>query len=708
MDQQWLEQAARHAGIGDNYISAWGTPATISLDTKAKLLAAMGRHEYQPEPAETVLPPVTVVHAGDAVHIAPALPPGSRAGEFSWRLTQEDGQRLDGDLSEGVIVLPATLAQGYHRLELRRKRRKTPWLMTLIIAPRRCFEAEAIRRGHKLWGSSVQLYTLKSEQNWGIGDFADLARLVTELAGRGAAFVGLNPIHALYPAHPESASPYSPSSRRWLNIIYIAVPQVPEFGTCPAARAWLDSPGIQQRLAVLRATDWVDYSAVTALKLEGLKLAYEAFSTLPENHERVREFETFRLAGGDSLAQQAAFDALHEHLKTHDAHAWGWSAWPEPYRRWQAPAVAAFCTEHDGLVRFYAWLQWLASDQLARCQQAAKAGGMALGLYRDLAVGVSEGSAETWADSELYCLNASVGAPPDVLGPFGQNWSLPPMNPRVLRERGYQPFIEMLRANMTACGALRIDHVLGLMRLWWIPRGEGAEAGAYVHYPVDDLLAILALESQRHRCQIIGEALGTVPDDIVARLEQAGIYSYKVFYFERSREDGGYLSPAHYPVQAMATLSTHDLPTVRGFWLCDDLRLGRELGLYHDEALLRAHYDDRHRAKQRILDSLHGHGVLPDSVSRDVGFVGMSEALSHGLQLHVAGTRSALLALQPEDWLDMEQPVNIPGTSDQYPNWRRRLSATLAELFARDDVNRLLEGVNLRRQRLSERRQGDV
>ncbi len=381
---------------------------------------------------------------------------------------------------------------------------------------------------------------------------------------------------------------------------------------------------------------------------------------------------------------------MHAELKKTDDAIWGWPVFPEKYRHFSNPAVQAFIKENQDAVHFYMYLQWLAEEQLAAVQQLATDRGMDIGLYRDLAVGVCDSGAESWADEGALCLDASIGAPPDILGPLGQNWGLPPLNPDYLVKHAYTPYIDLLRANMKHCGALRIDHVLGLLRLWWIPRGDSAQDGAYLYYPVEEMLAILALESHRNQCSIIGEDLGTVPDEIVEPLFEGGVHSYKVFFFETA-EDGGYLSPAHYPVQSMATLCTHDMPTLRGFWHCDDLRLGKELGLYPDEAQLEGLFTARAEMKQKMLDSIRWHGWLPEHIGQDALYVPMDQSLSHAMQMHLAAGSSALLGLQLEDWLEMDKPVNVPGTVDQYPNWRRKLSATLDELFARPEINGLCQ-----------------
>ena len=283
---------------------------------------------------------------------------------------------------------------------------------------------------------------------------------------------------------------------------------------------------------------------------------------------------------------------------------------------------------------------------------------------------------------------------PDPLGPTGQNWGLPPMYPYQLYKQGYQPMIDLLRANMQHAGALRIDHVMALLRLWWVPKtAENAGGGAYVYYPIMDLLGILALESQRNQAVIIGEDLGTVPEGIRDLLAQYNVYSYRVFFFETAA-DGGYISPKYYPVQAMATLTTHDLPTLIGFWHCEDLRLGKELGLYKDEAQLQGLYAQRHANKQRILDSLHGHQSLPGEYSRSAENLGMDQTLNYAMQLHLAATSSQLLCLQLEDALQMTQPVNIPGTSNEYPNWRRKLSEPIEQWSQNQHIRQLFTDIS--------------
>ncbi|AVV39665.1 4-alpha-glucanotransferase [Pantoea vagans] len=675
------------AGIAAEYINAHGKPQAIPTLTRQRLLAVM-----QPShPLSAPLPPAVIFRSGESLSLSPQL-----SDDTHWHLISEAGEISSGRCQPAQPLHLPPLPEGYHQLTLQQGAQQ--WSCRVIIAPARCYEPPQLLAGESLWGACVQLYTLRSAENWGIGDFGDLRRMLPKVSARGGAFIGLNPVHALFPSSPESVSPYSPSSRRWLNVLYIDVNAVTDFRQSAAAQAWWQLPETQQTLAQARAAEWVDYAAVTRLKIQALSLAWPQFTQRDAIDPEVQAFNAFVSEGGESLLHQALFDAVHADQMAQDSGRWGWPVWPEALQHPGSPAVRTFLNQHQDQVRFWLWLQWLAAQQFESCWNCCQQQQMPIGLYRDLAVGVAQGGAETWSERDLYCMEASIGAPPDILGPRGQDWGLPPMDPQVMRQRAWEPWISLLRASMRHCGALRIDHVMALMRLWWIPAGESADHGAYVHYPIDDLLAILALESQRHRCMVIGEDLGTVPEAIVDKLRDGGVYSYKVLWFEQT-SDAGFRPPTSWPRQAMAVATTHDLPTLRGWWQSDDLTTGAQLGLYPDKVVLAGLYQDRRRAKQALLNSLHRVGALPKRAGRDARRTGMSKALNRAMQRYLADSHSALLGLQPEDWLDMAAPVNIPGTSDEYPNWRRKLSVTVEALFSDEETDVLLRDLTARRRR---------
>lgn len=633
--------------------------------------------------ATGLLQPVAVFTQGDEVDIA--LNYDQRiAGKWVLKLESDfKTHSYQGDVENNHIVLPSDLPLGYHDLSLITDNQE--FQCRIIITPETAYIPEALQQQQHLWGAFLQLYTLRSEHNWGIGDFGDLCEFLVEIAKQGGAFVGLNPIHALFPANPESASPYSPSSRLWQNIIYIDVAHVEAFQQSNKAQAWFNSKATQDKLVALRRLDYVDYTAVTAIKLEGLRLAYEYFQTQDQT-----EFEDFITLHNESLRIQATFDALHQWLNEQYPEQWGWNSWNEEYQDYHNPSVKQFQTDHAELVRFYMWLQFVASQQLQACYEIAQFWEMPIGFYRDLAVGVANNGAETWADKSLYVLDASIGAPPDMMAPQGQNWGLSPMHPQILQERAYQPFIDLLRANMQDCGALRIDHILGLMRLWWVANNDIATNGVYVKYPFADLLSIIALESQRNECLVIAEALGTVPEGILPALKEKGIFAYNLFYFEN--ENGKSKPLSHYNYQSMTTLSTHDLPTIRGFWQGYDFKLGKKYNVYPSEEVLNISQQDRIYCKNNIREAVESNGYCLEQDSEQ-----MSLQFAHSLQRYVAKTTSALYGTQPEDWLNMLEPVNIPGTSTEYPNWRRKLAKQTNHIFTDVRILELLDFINTAR-----------
>ena len=730
MTSSLLEQLVEYRGIESHYNDAWGRPRNIATATKTKLLSAMGYQVDEPnlllnqvqENSNnawlSVLNPVQVLRVEENLQIVVRLPIELVTDEYIAHINTELGEIIehrfvpidcqlvnvahieDMEFQEYLIDIPITLPLGYHSLSLVIDDDELG-SMRLIIAPSSCYKPEALLQGQKVWGISVQLYCLRSDNNWGVGDFSDLSFLVEKLAKQGAQFVGLNPIHALYPANPSACSPYGPSSRRWLNFIYIDVTALDGYQQA-STQAVVNDIDFQQKLQKARSTDLVDYELVTELKLNALEkvFAHQNSQYLSKNTKLNKIFKAFVVEGGESLKTLAVYDALQESLVAQQKPSSGWPVFPKELSDFYNPAVKTFSKKNAKRVKFFLWLQWQAALQLEQANQVAEQNKMSIGLYRDLAVGVSEGSAEIWGNKELYCTKASIGAPPDILGPLGQNWGLPPMDPEKLYEQQYQPIIELFDANMRATGALRIDHVMALLRLWWVAKGDDAKEGGYVYYPVDDLLAILALESHRHQSLVIGEDLGTVPDEIRTKLAGNGVYSYRVFFFEQA-DDGGFFSPAHYPEQSMSTLTTHDMPTLTGYWHCDDLALGKKLGLYPTDEILSTLYTSRHENKQSILDTLHGHHSVNDEVGRNGHNVAMSKALNFGMQLHMAAGSSALLSLQLEDWLEMDKPVNIPGTFNEYPNWRRKLSRNLQDIFNDSSLNNLAANLTEARQHSS-------
>lgn len=609
-----------------------------------------------------------------------------------------DGARDGAGYPRHRVDLPLPpLPSGYHALEIDGLGRTA-----LIVAPDRCYEGrdDATGRSDKrVWGLALQLYAVRSEKNWGIGDFGDLRRAADVAAELGADVIGVNPLHALFPHDPEAASPYSPSSRVYLNPLAIDIGTVERWLVGGPSDGPSDGPGDgsgagpgrgtvedrDARLAMLRACDTIDYSGVAALKSEALEGLWQTFI---ENHHakgtaQARAFDAFSRKEGAALERFALFEALREARFAAGELASDWRQWPAALRSPESAAVHEFATANEQRIAFHRWLQWLAAEQLEAASRGAVSAGLAVGLYRDLAVGIAAGGADAWADQALYASGVHVGAPPDEFSANGQDWGLPPLDPRALRAAAYAPLAAMLRANMRAAGAIRIDHVMGLARLYWIPAGDSPASGTYVNYPLDELLAVVALESQRARCIVIGEDLGTVPDGFRERLADAGVLSYKLLYFEKHYDsDQRFRQPAEYPAQSLVGADTHDLPTLRGFWQGTDLALRDELGLFPSADMhavqLAARADDRHR----LLQALHFAGLLPDGIDVDAPDPArdapMSDALVAAVHRYLARTPSRLLLANIEDLLGQIEQMNLPGTDrDVYPNWRRKLPVDL-------------------------------
>nr|WP_255429552.1 malto-oligosyltrehalose synthase [Ramlibacter albus] len=683
MPRSTLADLASRHGVAERYHSFWGEDTAVTEEALRQALGAMGIDPHAPREAEDGFPPVVVLREGDAA-VVRWRPREHESAHWSLRVdgtSQEPLHRGEAHWDHGsrIIALPATLSPGYYHLALDGQPEHAHCVVA--VAPRACWTPDELLHGERWWGCTIQLYALRSSRNWGIGDFGDLRRLVDSAAQQGASFIGLSPLHALFPHRPDVASPYSPSSRNALNPIYLDVQALVELAGSEAARQRVQSEAFQERLRALRDAELVDYEGVAAAKTEVLRLLWQHFDEQELGHHTSRgvHFETYMRQRETTLRDHALFEALQDHLHAQDGSVWGWPAWPEEYRDPDGAAVRAFEASHDSEIQFRFWLQWLAEVQLEAVQRYAKSRGMGLGLYCDLAVGVNEGGSETWKQPHLFALGMHVGAPPDPLAPLGQDWGLPPWNPVQLRASRYQPFIDTLRANMRHCGALRLDHVMALMRLFW----TGPHGGTYVSYPQGDLLGILALESHRHRCMVIGEDLGNVAPRMREAMREGRLLSYRPLLFERN-EDGGFRPPAQWHPQALAVVSTHDLPTLRGFWLGEDIELASRLSLYPDAAAHEQQVLSRAQDRARLLLALQHEGLLPEGVTvQPTSLPDATPAFVDAVYSYLARTPCWLVGLQLEDVTGQVLHVNVPGTTeDRFPNWRRKLSVNVEDLAA--------------------------
>jgi (1->4)-alpha-D-glucan 1-alpha-D-glucosylmutase len=655
-----LHQRAERAGIATEYASFWGETLTVSPEVLARALAAMGAH------ADGNAPQPIVVEQGHAAQV-----PLDAHGPWQLLTEEPDAAALLEGIGS-VAELPATLGSGYYLLHSPGAER------LLIVAPRRCWLPEGLQSGERWWGITAQMYALRSQRNWGIGDFSDLATLVRLAASRGAAFVGVSPLHALRTEHPEQASPYSPSSRLALNVLHIDVAAVPEFACSTEAQALLADSGFQQRLREVRASPTVRYAEVAALKEPVLALLWQEFRSTHWEAATARgqEFDAFMAQHQATLGLHARYEAIQLTLGARDPQVWGWPAWPKDLQDPQGAAALVFAREHADAVAYRYWLQWLAYVQLGRAFEHARAC-MPLGLYCDLAVGASDGGSETWMSPGLYARGMNVGAPPDPLSTQGQDWGLPPVNPVALSDARFLPFRQLLASVMRHAGALRMDHAMALMRLYW----NSPAGGTYVRYPLEALVAVMAIESHRHQCMVIGEDLGNVAPRMREAMAEHALLSYRPLIFERL-EGGAFRPPADWQPQALAVVSTHDLPTLKGFWGGDDIAIQHSLGWLGDsDAQVRAQLA-RAQDRTHLLAALDAQQLLPQGTTLDAQSTPeMTPALAAAVHAFLARTPCQLLGVQLEDLTGQREQLNVPGTTeDRYPNWRHRMPVPLEQL----------------------------
>lgn len=675
---------------------ARGLLDAMGLDVEDERRSRDTLERLDAEAARQVLPSVVVTTAPGAPFTIPVqVPTGTEI--LSWEIHEEGGARHQGRVSVASLgspkrparpecrdlVLKAPASFGRHKFQVEGEGLASA-KTTLIVAPERCWTPAGLDGARPLWGISIQLYLLRSATNWGIGDFGDLRRFVAIAADLGAAVVGLNPLHAMFLDDPERASPYSPASRLFLNVLYIDVTAVDGFSSIPAVRRWVEDARFQADLAACREADLVDYAGVARLKLPVLEMLYDAFRN--EAADAAYDgFVGFRHECGEALQRFCLYQALREHFAVEESASSDWRRWPEPFRDVASAEVADFAASHRDRIDFFAWLQWIADRQLGEASAERE---MEIGLYRDLAVGADGGGAESWANPRTILSSIHVGAPPDILNPAGQDWGLPAFDPRALRDHAYAEFSELVRANMRHAGGLRIDHVMALQHLYMIPDGHSPAEGAYVAYPMDDMIAVLALESYRHRCLVVGEDLGTVPEGFRDRMEAAGILSYRVVFFEQT-EEGAFVAPDAYPPLALAVLGSHDLATLRGWWEARDIDLKASHGLYPDpdeEARQRA---QREGERAALLHALQNSELLEQGeVGTEAPF---GPHLAEAAHAFLARTRSGLAVAQIEDLLGEANQVNLPGTIHEHPNWRRKYSVPIEEIASDVRVRSVME-----------------
>ncbi|ACI51240.1 4-alpha-glucanotransferase [Gluconacetobacter diazotrophicus PA1 5] len=684
MDDRSLRTRARRAGLATSWRDTGGTLHRVGVDSLRSLLRVL-----EGGPAiRAGLPPMVVGQAG----IRTPLTLASRADHPSFHLECEDGTIVTGRATrarDGHLTLPPVHQVGYHVLDIGGVR------AVLAIAPSCCHTvAEAMQDG-RAWGLAAQIYGLHAPHDGGIGHFGALADLATQAAAVGADALAISPVHAMFAARPTQYSPYSPSSRLFLNVLLADM------------RCWFRAHEIgqvQRRLRIapsallaLENAPLIDWPHAAALRMQMLRGLYDdCIRAAPP-----AEMMAFVAAQGRALHCHAVFEALHAHQLGRGPRGGNWRMWPTAIRNPDSPEVARFADERQNEVGFHLFLQWLAARSLDRADKAAGKAGMKIGLIADLAIGTDPAGSQCWTNQDDFLIGASVGAPPDPLGPLGQNWGLTTFSPAGLHAHGYRAFIDTLRAAMARQGGadargadaqrgggVRIDHVMGLERLWIIPDGASATDGAYLSFPRQDLMRLVALESRRHGSVVIGEDLGTVSPGFRGQAARRAIMGMNVLWFERG-PDGAFLPPDKWGRNAVAMTTTHDLPTVAGWWQGRDIGWRKTLrqlpkGTKAEDALAARDHDraalwDALRAPQGAPSDAPVPPPTPDGAAlvadAAVGFVG--------------ATASPLAILPLEDVLGLPEQPNLPGTISGHPNWQRRYPAG-RDLLAQPDAARRL------------------
>ncbi len=694
-----LRRLAAHLGIVESYLDQTGGEVRYTSDlTRERLLTAMGyRVGTEADTAKTLrrvrrarlrqlIAPVRVVRQRSrSLQRVRVRIPSTSAEHVQWSLTlttEEGGERSWYGTTHGgparieTLALPVRPPLGYHdlRVGFQSDGIERSGRQRLIVVPTHCTPPEARLRGRRGFGITTNLYTVRSASNWGAGDIGDMTTIAEWVGQHGGDFVGMSPMHALRNAGYD-VSPYSPITRLFRNPLYLRVDDVPEWRHDANARELSDALAFQDELAALRCADMLDYERLMRLREPVLVSLHRTFVELEVQHgsPRAHDYAQFVKRQDPELTQYATFMAIAEAEGPDARH------WPLELRNAESEAVAERRDQRAERVDYHRWLQFEIDRQLGCAESDAAKAGLALGMYQDLAVGSAASGSDVWGHPELFVHGATVGAPPDMYSDEGQNWGLPAINPHVLRASGYDYWIRLLRAGFRHTGALRIDHALGLFRMFWVPLGHSAREGAYVRSFSEELFGILALESVRHNALVVGEDLGTVPPEVPKVLAKWGVLSSKVLVFERDFHTGRFREAQDYPRMALATVNTHDLPPLVGWLEERDIMLRSEVGDLTDPGATAAMRAMRQTERSALIASLIAAGLLPEDAYHHL----TSDALIHAVHAFIRRTPSALVGLSLDDLAHEATPVNIPGVwQDRYPSWSRRMRDSLETLFA--------------------------
>jgi 4-alpha-glucanotransferase len=722
-NENLLHELSELCGIIPEYWDIFGKKQIPSLETKRAILRAMNLDidtdediqrailEKRNKSWKSFIEPVCVVSINEQPFVLPLHIPldESQLTELCINFSVEDehGQKNDYALSGDActvsekqrfdntqyvkIILHDTAHRqiGYYNLDVECRIKEGSFSdgrniiskkSKLIITPDTCYTPQFFQYG-RAWGLAVNLYAVRSARNYGAGDLSDLRMIVDWIANLKGDFVGINPLHVLPNTQPFGISPYSPISRLYKNFIYIDIDRIPEVSEAKN-RNIFNNENVLDRIEILRELDTVNYDEVARIKEGILKTAFALFYSdhYLKGTNRGLDFREYVSDEGYPLLYFATFMAIASHQS--GGRDLNWKEWPYEYQNIKSDAIRRFQKEHKEEILFHQYVQWLIDRHQREVAENAERAGMRLGLYQDLAIGSVVGGSDVWSYPDVIAHEADVGAPPDDFNPHGQKWGFPPMIPEKLKETGYELFIQTMQKNMKHSGALRIDHALGLFRLFWVPKGMSPKEGAYVEYPSEDLLRIIALESVRNRTVIIAEDLGTIGKNVREALKNFQMLSYRLFYFERNYPDPSFLKPEEYPELALCAVTTHDLPTLYGYWTGRDLEIKRQLGHYSDDDFWQSRLDERERDKKLILTALDEQTISYGNNEHKEEIEEMTVQLCQAIYQYLARTPSKLLLISLDDIIGTINQQNMPGTVDSYPNWMQKIPILLEKIVS--------------------------
>ena len=708
---QKLQELAELAGISSSYVDKTGKTHYTTDEVRRFFLKNMGyaadteseiENSLQALQKQRLLPPVMSFYENEKIEFAI-----NGEGDYELLLKDEAQNTVQAQkVCGGQKVCFSGLNFGYYTVLVQAENLQCESL--LIYAPQKCWQPEFMQKQEHIYGTAVMLYALHSEHSMGIGDFGDLAEIVKLTAQNGGDAVGINPLGVMSPftqneerfasGRQSDVSPYRTLSRLFVNYIYLDLPEEEDFKNSALVQAYMNLPETKEELARLKAGDKVEYAAVLLLKKQILEMMFQYFENAA-SAERKNEFAAYIQEKGAELENLAVFEALLEKNEPADY----WRFWSEAYRNANSPEIRIFKQEQQAKIKFYQYCHWLADKQVKKVQKLAVSLGMKLGLYTDMPIGAASNGAEVWENPDAYVLDAGIGAPADPMRPRGQSWGFTPYHPQRLEAQHYAPFIKLVQENMQYSGALRIDHAMGLRRLFWgfFTADNPVVQGAYVYYNIKDLVAILCLESNRRRCLVIGEDLGTVPDGFREYMTEHNLLSYKVFCRQKEK-NGSFIAPEKYMYLSLAQPSTHDQATACGFWQNEDIEVFNRSGLYVNEKQYSDNLEGRRSDRENMLKAFEQQQILTPVERQE-----MSDSMVDGnfAPIHIelkineycAKTNSAVFLVRLNDIYRQKVLDNAPGTVQEYPNWRIKMSVSVEQIKQSQEFAKMMRLIKTNR-----------